>query len=120
MVLYSKIGLDNIVVDIVVLEDDFINEADGIAYLKELTGHETWLRSEKDGVNGQGMKGCILDSVRKAWIYEQPFPSWTLDDNGEWQPPITEPTLTEEQRDNDLDYFWIEESQFWELTSIHD
>jgi hypothetical protein len=36
----------------------------------------------------------------------QPFPSWTLDDSANWQPPIPMP-------DDGYGYNWDEENQMW-------
>lgn len=40
----------------------------------------------------------------------QPFPSWTIDNDGVWQPPIPEP-----ESDGVHVYAWDEDSQSWEL-----
>lgn len=33
----------------------------------------------------------IYDSTNDVFIAPQPFPSWTLDENFDWQPPIAKP-----------------------------
>tara|TARA_Y100000389_G_scaffold12238_1_gene11091 strand:- start:2420 stop:2638 length:219 start_codon:yes stop_codon:yes gene_type:complete len=42
---------------------------------------------------------------------EQAYPSWTLDDNCIWNPPITIPENT-----NEKDYRWNEEINSWHET----
>ena len=44
-----------------------------------------------------------------AFVPPQPFPSWTLDANFVWQPPVTMPT--------DGLYIWNETNQTWEVVS---
>ena len=49
-------------------------------------------------------------------MYPQPYPSWTLNtETYEWEPPIPEPELTEEQKESGSYYEWNEETQEWEL-----
>lgn len=36
--------------------------------------------------------GFYYDSVADVFIVPQPFPSWTLDENYDWQPPVPMPT----------------------------
>jgi hypothetical protein len=48
--------------------------------------------------------------VDGAFIPPQPFPSWTLDNNANWQPPIPYPN------DDNL-YTWNEENGAWEEIS---
>lgn len=38
------------------------------------------------------------------FIAPQPFESWTLDENNDWQPPTPKP---------DGDFYWNEETQTW-------
>ncbi len=45
-----------------------------------------------------------------VFIYEQPFPSWSLDDNFNWQPPVPKP------EEVDKVYTWNEETQSWDVS----
>jgi hypothetical protein len=40
-------------------------------------------------------KGYTFDSAKDKFISPQPFHSWTLDENDDWQPPVTRPTVVE-------------------------
>jgi hypothetical protein len=51
--------------------------------------------------------GFKYDSVADVFIAPQPFESWTLDDNHDWQPPVPKP-------EDDVMYFWNEEKLDWE------
>lgn len=44
----------------------------------------------------------------EQYFYPQPYPSWTLDENNVWQPPIPVPDYTN-------DYLWDEQNQQWVL-----
>lgn len=48
--------------------------------------------------------GFTYDPVADVFISPQPFASWTLDANHDWQPPTPKP---------DGDYIWNEENQEW-------
>jgi len=41
-----------------------------------------------------------------VFVAPQPYPSWTLDENHDWQPPVPYPSDGEEYR-------WSEEDQEW-------
>jgi hypothetical protein len=38
--------------------------------------------------------GDIFDPLKNKFISEQPFPSWSLDANDDWQAPVTYPSIT--------------------------
>ena len=51
--------------------------------------------------------GYRYDEAADVFIAPQPFPSWTLDENHDWQPPTPYPQ-------DDIMYFWNEEKLDWE------
>lgn len=53
--------------------------------------------------------GFTYDSINDVFIKPSPFPSWTLDENFDWQPPTPMPSdLSETKR-----YTWDEEQLLW-------
>jgi len=52
--------------------------------------------------------GFRYDADADVFIAPQPYPSWTLDANYDWQPPTPNP-------DNGQSYFWDETTQSWFL-----
>jgi hypothetical protein len=82
-------------------------EAIGVEFCENLFGG-TWIQtSYNDNLRKQyaGI-GFTYDSDADVFIAPQPFPSWSLDENHDWQPPIPHP--------NDGDsYAWDEENQTW-------
>ena len=57
--------------------------------------------------------GKIYDSIKNKFINEQPFSSWSLDANDDWQAPIAYPTVT--TYGDNVKYFisWDEAGQRW-------
>ena len=49
------------------------------------------------------------DPVNNVFIHEQPFASWTLDSEFEWQPPVARPSETDTYRN----LRWDEDNQRW-------
>ena len=54
--------------------------------------------------------GFTFDETNDIFICPQPYPSWILDSNFDWQPPVPYPT------DGDL-YVWDETTQTWVAVS---
>ena len=48
--------------------------------------------------------GFTYDPIADMFIAPQPFPSWTLDSNHDWQPPSPKP---------EGDYTWDEDTSSW-------
>ena len=40
--------------------------------------------------------GMIYDPVKDKFLSQQPYASWSLDDNDDWQAPITYPSITDD------------------------
>lgn len=56
--------------------------------------------------------GVTYDASKDKFILPQPFPSWSLDSNDDWQAPVTKPTVTE--IDSNIVYIsWDEDNQKW-------
>jgi len=69
--------------------------------------------------------GMVYDQSKDKFLAAQPHASWTLDENDDWQAPITYPSITEE---GDVKYIisWNEtkynadNTQGWEATKSND
>jgi len=66
-------------------------------------------------------KGFTFDAAKNKFISPQPFTSWALDENDDWQAPVTFPTVTE-YGDPAKRYFisWDEAGQKWTATDHSD
>ena len=53
----------------------------------------------------RGGIGWTYDEQANQFVAPQPFESWTLDANNDWQPPTPKP---------DGAYYWNEDTQTWQ------
>lgn len=85
---YAQI-VDGIVVNVIVADTNFIAESD-LDYV----------------LLSRGGIGWTYDEQANQFVAPQPFESWTLDENNDWQPPTPKP---------DGNYYWNEATQTWLL-----
>jgi len=99
---FAKIDSNNIVTEVIVAEQDFINSgAVGDSFLWVQTSYNNNFRKNYAGV------GFTYDSTRDAFYAPQPYPSWTLnEDTCQWEAPVAYP-------DDGKSYDWDEEVQNW-------
>jgi hypothetical protein len=106
MAIFAKVE-NGIVVNVIVIDDSqenvqaFINDDLGLEGLWRLT----------DTVCGVGYS---FDEENDSYIPPKPFPSWELDENLFWQPPIPMP------QSDEYGYSWNEETVSWEEVVIND
>ena len=104
---FAKINNNNIVTEVIVSEKDFINSGKvGDEFLWLQTSYNNNFRKKFAAV------GDTYDKTKDKFISPQPYPSWTLDENDDWQPPIARPTTTDGTYHD-----WNEETQTWDLVS---
>lgn len=117
---FAKIGLNNIVIEVLVVanretmdSNGVEHEAIGIEFLKTLTGHETWVQTSYNGnirKNYAG-NGYTYDSQRDAFIPPKPYLSWLLNEQTcLWEAPEPMPT-------DDAHYVWDETTISWNKVS---
>lgn len=128
---FAKIGLNNIVIDVVHIDtiltmtpEGVETEQVGINYLKNLTGHETWVQCSFNTHGGQHSEGktplrknypCngfTYDSEKDAFVppKQERFPSWVLNtETCLWEPPVPKPSPVDER----MKYGWNEETLSW-------
>ena len=120
---FAKLGIDNIVLEIFVVNNiDTMTpqgeerEEIGVEFLRKLTGHETWKQTSynRSFRKNYAAIGYTYDSTRDAFISPKPYPSWTLDDNTcRWKPPTPMPT-TENKT-----YTWNESTLSWDEHDLY-
>lgn len=106
-----------LVVDNLKIQDENGNEVEelGIDFLQNIYGSETiWLQTSYNTVanthklGGTPFRynyatvGGTYDSENNAFIHIQPFNSWVLDENFDWQAPIVKPDPFEHRWDEEL------------------
>lgn len=99
---FAKIGLNNIVTEVLVVANRETMDAQGneqesigVEFLRNLTGHETWIQTSYNGNIRKHYAGIgfTYDSVRDAFIPPKPFESWILnEDTCLWEAPVNMPT----------------------------
>ena len=99
---FAKIDSNNIVTQVIVTEQDFINSgAVGDSFLWVQTSYNNNFRKNFAGVGG------TYDKTRDAFIPPKPYPSWTLvEDTCQWTAPVTYP-------DDGKVYGWNEATTNW-------
>jgi hypothetical protein len=111
---FAELDENNTVLRVIVVDDQDTADADGnesevigVAFCENLLGGRWIQTSYNDNFRKQyaGI-GSTYDQDADVFIDPQPYPSWSLDENHAWQPPIPHP--------NDGNpYVWDEENQTW-------
>jgi hypothetical protein len=107
---YAFLDENNIVTQVIVgrNEDEIV---DGISdwekHYGELMNQKCVRTSYNHNIRKQyaGI-GFTYNETDDVFVSPQPFPSWTLDENHDWQPPVARPA--------EGMYAWNEESMQWE------
>ena len=98
---FAEIDKDGVVQRVIVAEQDFINSGSvGDSFNWVQTSYNNNFRKQFAGV------GFTYDKSKDIFISPQPYLSWTLDDNDDWQPPTAMP-------DDGKEYTWDEENKDW-------
>jgi len=109
---FAELNDDNIVKQVVVVKNEELLidgvevESKGKEFLTNLLGGNWIQTSINNNIRKQyaGI-GYTYDAVNDVFIAPQPYPSWSLDENFDWQPPTPMPT---EGR-----WYWNEDSLSW-------
>lgn len=117
---FAELDGNNIVKRVVVVGND-VTTADGPLGDNDMhVDGETWCINFFKGGNWKQTsynnnfrkqycgKGYTFDSAKNKFIGPQPFDSWALDENDDWQAPVTYPTDTTDKRIS-----WDEAGQKW-------
>ncbi len=113
---FAEIDSDNKVIQVIVVHNnelllgDTESEAKGIDFCESLFGHRDWIQtSYNNNIRKQfAGVGYTYNSDSDVFVAPQPYPSWSLDDNSDWQAPTPMP-------EDDNMYSWNEETQSWDL-----
>jgi hypothetical protein len=114
---YAQIDENNIVTQVIVIDNKDTADANGTekeyigaAFCERLFGG-TWKQTSYNATirkNYAGI-GYKYHADIDAFAAPQPYPSWTLDANAQWQPPVAMPT------DGTMEspYTWDEATTSW-------
>ena len=120
---YAFIDSNNVVVKVITGVDETVTQLDnGIEVggsseaWEQFYQNQSWhqgLTCKRTSYNNNIRKqyagiGHTYNANADVFICPQPFPSWTLDSNHDWQPPVSMPT-------DGQPYQWSEEQLNWVL-----
>ena len=113
---FAELDENNVVKQVIVVHNNELldgeteSEAKGVEFCSTLFGHTNWVQtSYNNNIRKQfaGI-GYTYDSDSDVFVAPQPYPSWSLDDNSDWQAPTPMP-------EDDNMYSWNEDTQSWDL-----
>ncbi len=116
---FAKLGEENIVESVHVVNNEVITDNDGneqeqlgIDFLNNLYGtNDVWKQTSYNGNirKNYGGIGYKYDQTRNAFISPKPFNSWTLNETTcQWEAPVAYP-------DDGKRYKWNEATTSWDL-----
>jgi hypothetical protein len=117
---YAELNQNNEVIYVVYMDNEIITDENGneveelgIQHLHTHHGAERkWVRTSYGG-NFRNKYAGLGDTYREdldMFISPSPYPSWILNETtGQWEAPVTQPELTQEQIDGGYYYTWNEE-----------
>jgi len=124
---FAELDSNNVVTRVVVVGNDVTTAAGPLGSNDMHVDGETWCVNFFKGGNWKQTsynsnfrkqyagKGYTFDSAKNKFISPQPYNSWALDGNDDWQAPVTYPTDTTDKQIN-----WDEAGQKWTATDNSD
>ena len=100
---FAEIDNNNNVLRVIVVADEY--ESNGAEWCNNLLGG-TWVQTSYNNRIRKQFAGIgyTYDVDADVFITPQPYPSWTLDANHDWQSPTPKP---------EGDHYWSEEELEW-------
>ena len=139
---FAQLDSNNVVTQVIVVSNDDTSDSNGVetesigvAFCQKLLGAETnWkqtsynsnIRGNYAGIGYTYMSNVATLGVGATDVFmpQQPHASWTISTSAaQWEAPITQPTLTDDQRAAGSYYTWDESAyqadntQGWTLTT---
>ena len=114
---FAELDENNTVLQVIVVHNNELLGADGneygekgVQFCETLFGHANWKQTSYNHNTRKQFAGTgyTYDAENDVFVAPQPFASWSLDDNFDWQAPTPMP------EDDNL-YNWNEETQDWDL-----
>lgn len=111
---FAELDANNVVLRVIVIDNKDTADANGVekehigaAFCERLFGG-TWKQTSYNGNMRKHYSGVgyTYRADIDAFVPPQPYPSWTLDADANWQPPVARPT-------DDKMYSWDESAQTW-------
>ena len=104
---YAFLDENNVVTEVItgIDETELIEGLDPETWYGNFRGQVCKRTSYNNNIRKQyAIIGGSYDPIRDEFVMPQPFPSWSLDSNNDWQPPTPRPGVK---------FLWNEELQSW-------
>ena len=124
---FAQLDSNNVVTQVIVVSNDDTSDSNGtetesigVAFCQKLLGADTnWKQTSYNGNmrgNYAGIGYTYMENVATLgvgstdiFISQQPYASWTISTSAaQWEAPITQPTLTDDQIAAGSSYTWDE------------
>ena len=124
---FAQLDSNNVVTQVIVVSNDDTSDSNGtetesigVAFCQKLLGADTnWKQTSYNGNmrgNYAGIGYTYMSNVATLgvgstdiFISQQPYASWTISTSAaQWEAPITQPTLTDDQIEAGSYYTWDE------------
>jgi hypothetical protein len=110
---FAEVDATNTVVQVLVVSNDVTtidgveDEQRGIDFLNDLFPDSgTWVQTSYNRTIRHRYAGIGFSWDGTGFAAPRPYPSWTLDDDYQWQPPTPYPN-------DGNDYYWDEDTTSW-------
>ena len=106
---FAELDNNNVVLRVLVVDNQIAtDEQSGINFLTETFGDSNWKQCSYNSTIRKQFPGAgyTYDPVKDIFISQQPYPSWILDANSDWQAPIPKPN-------DGKNYRWKEDVLNW-------
>lgn len=103
---FAKINDNNMVEEVLVIDNSL--QSRGNDFLaNELNLGGKWIQTSYNNKFRKQFAGVgyFYDEINDVFISPQPFPSWTLNENFDWEAPIPRP--------EGINWYWHEDSHSW-------
>lgn len=123
MLFFAELDENDNVLNIIACGDTYESVETERAMLVEISGHNCWIQTWQDGSN-RGRYASIggrYDAENDVFIDRKPdaFPSWVLQSDGSWAPPIAYPALiAESEWPEEYGEYVINQKYYWDENSV--
>jgi hypothetical protein len=123
---FAQLDENNVVIQVIVINNSVVgdkfpeSEPVGLSFISDnLKFPGVWKQAS---YNGNFRKkypsiGDEYDEVNDVFITPQPYPSWTLDENFDWIPPVPKPNWPGIDNWRGM-WIWNEDEQKWDPTDF--
>jgi hypothetical protein len=114
---FAELDENNVVLRVIVvaneelMENGVESEHKGIAFCKTLLGnHTNWVQTSYNAKIRKNYAGIdyIYDAENDYFFAPQPFPSWELNADAQWEAPVAYPTDGEAYTWNENKLEWVQ------------